>query len=262
MQCIPVATLRYACMTTIDLNADLGEGEPTDEALLGLVSSCNVACGGHTGDDESMAATVQLALDNDVVIGAHPSYPDREGFGRVSGYLRGDELAASLSGQVARLAGIAARLGARIRHVKPHGALYNDACGDGELADTVAATVAGLDNGYALVGQPGSALAESAARRGLDFIAEGFVDRRYEADGSLTPRSEPDAVHKDIDAIAAQAVSLAVDRRVFSRRGDRVDVAADTLCIHGDTPHAVEAARAVRDALAAAGVEIRPAASA
>ena len=244
-------------MATIDLNADLGEGDPFDEELLRIVSSCNIACGGHAGDDESMARTVAAALANGVCVGAHPGYPDREGFGRVSGYLRGNDLYESLTEQVAALADIAAELGAPLSHVKPHGALYNDAVRDRELADVIARVTAEAPGDPAFMGMANTELQFAAERHDLDFIAEAFIYRAYEADGTLVSRSEPGAVHSELSVATTQAVGLAEAGRVTARNGDVIDVEADTLCIHGDTPGAAQAARAVRDVLESHGIEIR-----
>ncbi len=244
-------------MACIDLNADLGEGDPYDEELLQLVSSCNIACGGHAGDAQSMATTVRTAIVNGVAIGAHPAYPDREGFGRTSGFLDGDALYESLSAQVTMLADIASQLGAKLVHVKAHGALYHDAIANGELADVIARVTAEAPGSPALVGMASTELQHAAERHGLTFIAEAFIDRAYEADGSLVPRSEPCAVHAELSVITTQAVCLAKEGRVTSRNGDVINVLADTLCIHGDTPGAAEKARAVRDVLENRGVDIR-----
>jgi len=244
-------------MTSIDLNSDLGEGDAYDEELLRIVSSCNVACGGHTGDEESMAVTVRIAIENGVNVGAHPGYPDREGFGRVSGFLAGDALYESLTEQVTALADIAGQLGARLTHVKPHGALYNDAVSNGELADIIARATAEAPGSPAFMGMANTELQHAAERHGLTFIAEAFVDRAYEPDGTLVSRSEPRAVHSDIATATTQAVGLATRGQVTSRSGDVIDVRADSLCIHGDTPAAAETARAVRDVLENHGVEIR-----
>jgi UPF0271 protein len=244
-------------MACIDLNADLGEGDLYDEELLQVVSSCNIACGGHAGDAQSMATTVRTAIANGVAIGAHPAYPDREGFGRTSGFLDGDALYESLSAQVTTLNDIAAQLGAKLVHVKAHGALYNDATANSKLADVIARVTAEAPGSPALVGMANTELQHAAKRHGLTLIAEAFIDRAYEADGSLVSRSEPGAVHSELSVITTQAVSLAKDGRVTSRNGDVIDVLADTLCIHGDTPGAAEKARAVRDVLENRGVDIR-----
>ena len=244
-------------MTSIDLNADLGEGDPFDAELLAIVSSCNIACGGHAGDTQSMRATIEAAMRNDVAIGAHPSYPDPEGFGRQSGFLTGDALYESLTEQVTALADIAAQLGATLSHVKPHGALYNDAVLDRELADVIARVTAETAGAPSLVGMADSELQIAADRYRLEFVAEAFVDRAYEADGTLVSRSEPGAVPADVAVATTQAVALAIKGRVTATNGDVIDVRAHTLCIHGDTPGAAEAARAVRDVLESHRVEIR-----
>jgi len=230
-------------MLAIDLNADLGEGDACDAELLKIVSSCNVACGGHAGDAETMRKTVLSAMENDVSIGAHPSYPDREGFGRRSGYLAGEELLTSLTTQILALNSIVTEFGATLTHVKPHGALYNDAVNDRELADVIASAISAAAPGAAFVGLPNSELQNAAAEFDLVFVGEGFIDRAYQNDGQLVPRSEPGAVHKSLDLVIPQAVSLVGK--------------VDTLCIHGDTPGAAEAAAALRQELEKKGVEIR-----
>ena len=247
-------------MTAIDLNADLGEGDACDDELLRIVTSCNIACGGHAGDAQSMALTVRAAISNGVCVGAHPGYPDRDGFGRVSGFLGGTELYESLTAQVTALASIAAELGAPLTHVKPHGALYNDALTDRELADIIARVTAEALGSPAFVGMANTELEFAARRHSLSFIAEAFADRAYEPDGTLVSRSSPGAVHSALYVITTQAVRLATDGQVTASNGDVIDVRADTLCIHGDTPGAAEAARAVRDVLTDHGVEIRAAA--
>ena len=244
-------------MATIDLNADLGEGEASDAELLQVVSSCNIACGGHAGDAASIDATLREALARGVTVGAHPAYPDREGFGRRSRFMSGAPLRDALRSQLAEFGRAAARLGATVAHVKPHGTLYTDAVVDAELADIIAGVVAELPGKPMLVGQAGTELEAAAQAHGLGFIAEAFVDRAYQRNGQLVPRSEPGAVHGDIAEIQRQAVSLARDGSVQCPDGSTVAVRADTLCIHGDTPGAAAAARAVREALEHEGVRIR-----
>ena len=244
-------------MPTIDLNADLGEGEASDADLLRIVSSCNVACGAHAGDATTMENTIRRALANGVLIGAHPGYPDREGFGRRSRFMQGEELRRSLAHQLMTLLAIASEAGADITHVKPHGTLYTDAVTDRSLAEIIGQGVAEIPGMPALVGQPGTELEVAAKSCGLRFIAEAFIDRAYRPDGRLVPRTEAGAVHGDIERIKEQAVSLAVEGRVTGLDGAEIEVRADTLCIHGDTPGAAEAARVVRQALEAEGVEIR-----
>lgn len=244
-------------MPTIDLNADLGEGCAFDLELLGIVSSCNIACGGHAGDAASMLTTVRQAITNGVAIGAHPSYPDRAGFGRVSAFLAGDKLKESLIKQLDAIAKIAAGEGKALAHVKPHGALYSDAAGDQSVAQLVVDVVQQVIPNSALVGPADSALHDAAKNAGTNFVVEAFVDRSYLPDRTLVPRSEPGAVHADLNTITAQAVSLAMSGQVTAQDGAVISIIADTLCVHGDTPNAAEAARAVRDVLQANGVDIR-----
>ncbi len=244
-------------MTSIDLNADLGEGDAFDEALLAIVSSCNIACGGHTGDAATMATTVALARQHDVAIGAHPSYPDPDGFGRRSGFLLGDALTDSLVEQIESLQAITHAAGATMTHVKPHGALYNDAARDSVLAANVISAVKRAAPDCVLVGPPASALEAAANDAGLSYRCEAFVDRAYLADGALAPRAEPGAVHSELSTITTQAVRLAQSQQVTAQNGEVITIAADTLCIHGDTDNADVAAAAVRDVLEANGIEIR-----
>ena len=246
-------------MRAIDLNADMGEyandaEQANEAALMPLVSSCSIACGGHAGDDETMRATIQLAKTYGVSIGAHPSYPDRDGFGRRTLEISENELFALLKKQVAALKKIADEEGAAIAHVKPHGMLYNDAASNLPLARLVAAAA----EGFALVGPPGSALEDAAMQAGLHFAAEGFVDRSYQASGALTPRSQPGAIIPDAAARAAQALAIARGDMIRTAEGVLLSLAIQTLCIHSDSPGAVETAESVRKALQDAGFSIRP----
>lgn len=244
-------------MSSIDINADLGEGDPYDAELLSIVSSCNIACGGHAGDADSMLETVRTALEKGVAIGAHPSYPDRKGFGRRGRFQSGIDLRDSLLSQIRALQEVAAGQGAKIRHVKPHGALYNDAATDAGLAEIIAKAVVVAAGNARLVGPPGSELQRAAEHHSLGFLSEAFIDRAYLADGRLVPRAEPGAVHDSLEKILQQAVSLAAQQSVVSIEGKRIAICADTLCVHGDTPGAAEAARAVRRELQKQGIEIR-----
>ncbi len=230
-------------MRVIDLNADLGEGDAFDDELLEIVSSCNIACGGHAGDETSMRVTTGAAIANNVAIGAHPGYPDRDGFGRRSGYMVGDELKESIVLQIRAIAGVVAEHDMALTHVKPHGALYNDAVNDRGLADIIAASIVAAAPEAAMVGLPDSELQNAAQSSGLVFVGEGFVDRAYQADGQLVSRSVPGAVHGCLDLVLPQAVSLVGK--------------VETLCIHGDTPGAADVARAVRERLEEQGVTIR-----
>ncbi len=239
---------------TIDLNADLGEGEPHDALLLGIVSSCNVACGGHTGDVSSMTNTVQLARRHGVTMGAHPSYPDREGFGRRSGFMRGPELAESLTGQISSLLDVCDGEMVELKTLKPHGALYNDARANHELAELLARLADRF--GLTLIGLPGSSVQDAAEARGVAFLREGFVDRAYLADGSLCPRDRDGAVIDDVSVAAEQALRLASGQSIATADNHRLDLEIDTLCLHGDTANAVDTARAVQARLLDAGVDI------
>ncbi len=241
------------------MNSDLGEGCEFDVELMGIVSSCNIACGGHAGDTRSMLATVELAIANGIAIGAHPAYPDRSGFGRTSHFSCGEELQKALTNQIDNLQTIALVAGRQLAHVKPHGALYTDAAGDRTLATTFVRAIQNVCANAALVGPPDSELERVAARENITFIAEAFVDRAYRQDGSLVPRSEPNAVHADLNTITTQALTLATDGTLTAVDGCVIKVRADTLCIHGDTENAAEIGRAVRDVLLASGVIIRAA---
>lgn len=244
----------------IDLNADLGEGCGDDEGLMAVVTSANIACGGHAGDEASMRAALRLAKAHGVAAGAHPSYPDRENFGRQSLEIEPHLLKMVLIEQIRRLKHLAEEEGVSLTHIKPHGALYNDAAVDPALATVVAEAARRGVSGAALVGPPRGeatgALAEAAAREGLAYRAEGFADRAYRPDGRLVSRSEPGAVIGDEDARLAQALALARGEPVTSPSGETVSLAVDTICLHGDSPGALESARAIRVALEEAGLRI------
>jgi UPF0271 protein len=245
----------------IDLNADVGELPGlagVEEELLGVVTSVNVACGGHAGDEASMERVVLAALARGVAVGAHPSYPDREGFGRRAMAMSAAELSAAVAAQVSALLSVTRRLGARLVHVKPHGALYNAAAKDPSLALSIVEGVARVAPGVVLVGLAGSAMLGVFEKAGLPFAGEAFADRGYEADGSLTPRGRPGALKGTPEEAAAQAVSIATRGEVVATDGARISVSARTLCLHSDTPGAAAFARAVAARLGEAGVEIRP----
>lgn len=246
-------------MTTIDLNADLGEGFEFDVELMGIVSSCNIACGGHAGDFRSMSATVNLAVANGVAIGAHPGYADRAGFGRTSHFQHGEKLQKSLIKQIDVLQKVVYSAGCSLTHVKPHGALYSDAAADRAVARTFLQAVQNVCGNVAITGPPNSELEAVAAEQGRIFIAEAFVDRAYMPDGSLVPRSEPNAVHSDLNTITTQAATLASEATLTAENGELIKVRASTLCIHGDTANAAEIGLAVRDVLLASGVKIHAA---
>jgi UPF0271 protein len=227
----------------IDLNCDLGEGCPSDAELMPLITSANIACGFHAGDAAVALTALSLAGRHGVGAGAHPSFPDRESFGRRELQRRPEEVFADCVYQIGALAGLARAAGVTLRHVKPHGALYNMACRDEALAGPVVEAAALF--GLPLLGLPGSRLEAVSAGR-CPFIAEGFADRRYLPDGSLVPRSRPDAFVADPDEAVRQADWL------IRQRGVR------TLCVHGDNPHAVAFVHRLREALARAGIAVRP----
>jgi UPF0271 protein len=226
----------------IDLNADLGEGVGDDAGLLELVTSANVACGFHAGDPLTMRRVAAVAAERGVAIGAHVSYHDREGFGRRPVAVAPDELAAQVLYQLGALEACCRAAGTRVRYVKPHGALYNTAARDPQTAAAVVDGVRAF-GGLAVLALPGCELARRAEAAGLGAVAEGFADRAYAPDGSLVPRDTPGAVLEDEGAIAAQAVELAGG-------------AVRSICVHGDSPGAVAAARRVRAALEHAGIAV------
>jgi 5-oxoprolinase (ATP-hydrolysing) subunit A len=247
----------------IDLNADVGESYGAwamgqDEELVPLMTSVNIACGAHAGDPLVMARTVELAREHGVSVGAHPGYPDRDGFGRRDMTLAADELEASLLYQLGALSAFVRDAGVELRHVKPHGALYNRAARDPDVAAAVARAVRRFDASLVLIGLAGSRLLDAGRVEGLAVRGEAFADRAYEPDGTLRSRIHPDAVLPDPEAAAEQAVSIVVLGKVVAVDGSAVPVAADTLCIHGDTPGAPEYARRVRAELDAAGVTVAP----
>lgn len=246
---------------TIDLNVDLGEDPAShasgrDEAIASCVTSINVACGGHAGDEGSMRAIARIARRLGVSIGAHPGYPDRAGFGRVGVRMAMDALEASIEAQVCALAAAARGEGIMLTHVKPHGALYHDALAREDVAEAVARAGARVDPSLVLVGMGGSVGIECWRRAGFRVAREGFADRRYDGSGRLLPRSDPRGVITDPAEAASQAVEIAQHARARAD-GGWVRIEADTLGVHGDTPGAENLVVAVRRALEGAGVVVR-----
>ena len=246
-------------MNWLDLNADLGEGVGDDLAMLDIVSSASIACGGHAGDRDSMRAAVRAAKARGVVIGAHPGFPDRANFGRVRMLLPPDELDASLRSQVRQLVEIAEEEDWPIRYVKLHGALANMAAEEPAVAALCLAAVEGLVDGLAILAIDNTAQSEMAVRLGFPVVREAYADRAYLNNGLLVPRQHPGAVLHDPAVVAARAVRLAQHGQIAAIDGSVILSEAVSLCFHGDTSDAVAMARAARDALAAAGVEIRSA---
>jgi len=241
-------------MPHLDFNCDLGEGCGSDADIVPLISSASIACGSHAGDEATMRATIRLCRDHGVAIGAHPSFEDREHFGRRELALDRDGIARLVQSQLARLAAIAAEENARIAHVKPHGALYNLSTRDRGVADAIATAIVAFDPSLMLYGLSGSQLTTAGEVAGLRVAHEVFAERAYDADGTLAPRGTPGAVIDDLDMALAQVRSLLRDGVVVARDGSRVALRADTLCLHGDRADAVDFARALRQALDADGV--------
>ena len=240
---------------SIDLNADVGEGE-IDEPLYAVVTSINIACGGHAGDMLSMARALEASKRYGLAAGAHPSYEDREHFGRRELNLGLAEIKMQILEQLERIAAIADRHEVELTHVKPHGALYNQAAADPLLAMVIAEALSEAHPELRLVGLAGSALPAVGRDAGLSVAEEGFADRAYRADGSLAPRDMPGALITDPATAATQAVALARGEAFTTIDGARITVKADTICCHGDTPGAIDIARAVYDALERAGIEV------
>jgi len=235
---------------TIDLNCDMGEGMPSDEAIFPFISSANIACGGHAGDTDSMRRSVELALQSGVAIGAHPSYPDRAGFGRSDvPESRIATLLSDLTTQIAALQAICQKMGTRLHHVKPHGALYNRAARDPAISSIVCAAVIAIDPTLIIYGLSGSRTGQAAAAAGLRFVSEVFADRTYRPDGSLTPRSEPDALIHDPATMLNQVLTMIQRHQVKSMGGTIIPITAGTICLHGDGDDPVKFASIIRSAL-------------
>ncbi|HEY9110622.1 MAG TPA: 5-oxoprolinase subunit PxpA [Rhodanobacteraceae bacterium] len=248
-------------MPTIDLNADLGESFGAwrmgdDAGVMPWITSANIACGFHAGDPGIMHATAALCMQHGVAIGAHTSLPDLQGFGRREMKVTPNEAYAQTLYQLGALHAITRAAGTQVHHVKPHGALYIMAVRDHALAGAIATAVRDFDHRLILVGLAGGALVEAGRDAGLPVQREGFCDRRYRADGSLTPRTEPGAVLEDIEVAVAQAVAIATRGEVVADDGAKVRIEADTLCVHGDRANAAAFAKHLRQALENAGVKI------
>lgn len=228
----------------IDISADLGEGAPDEPEIWPLITSANVACGGHYGDIDSMTHASRRARELGTRIGAHPSYPDRANFGRKSMSMPPDVLHATLIEQITALRDIAGKL----HHVKPHGALYNDAHKDRALAEVVIDAIRAVDDTLPIVCSDTSQMAVAARAAGTPVIREAFADRRYNPDGSLVSRAEPGSL-LSVDEAAAQAAMLANESAVIARDGSRISIPFDTICVHADMEHAVERLRAIRKVL-------------
>ncbi len=246
---------------SIDINSDLGESPESlasgaDFELMRSITSANVACGGHAGDESTMTQTVAAAKELGVMVGAHPSYPDRENFGRVEKSMVPAALEASVREQILALKEISARLGSRVGHVKVHGALYHACSKDRDTALAVGRAVQGIDRELIIVGQAGSVALETWRTMGLRCAGEAFADRAYEGDGTLRKRTLPGALLETAERAAQQALDIALQHVVHAASGATLPVAAETICIHSDTPGAAAIAREVKRTLTSAGVRV------
>jgi len=240
-------------MPRIDLNCDLGEGGASDAELMRWVTSVNIACGAHAGDGETMRRAAELAVQAGVAIGAHPGYEDRSHFGRRELELEPSAIEDLVARQFDALRSIAP-----VRHLKPHGALYNQAARDPEIAESIVRAVVAIDRRVILFGLAGSCLLSAGRAEGLTVASEVFADRAYENDGSLTPRNRNDALLADVDAALVQVRQMVKLGTVTSREGRVIPVQADTVCVHGDELRALELTRRLRESLEADGIELGP----
>jgi UPF0271 protein len=249
-------------MSSIDLNCDMGESfgawrMGADAELMNYVSSVNVACGFHAGDASVMRETVEKAIEKDLAIGAHPSFPDLQGFGRRNMKMSADEIFDIVLYQVSALKGICEAFGARLHHVKPHGALYNQAARDATIAAAIVKAVKSIDEKLVFYGLSGSFLIDEGEKHGLKTASEVFADRIYQADGSLTPRTEPNALITDADQAVSQVLRMIVERIVKTVDDETIPITAETICIHGDGKNALRFARTIREKLIENDIEIR-----
>ncbi|MGB2750859.1 MAG: 5-oxoprolinase subunit PxpA [Pyrinomonadaceae bacterium] len=243
-------------MATIDINCDMGEGCANDVGLMNYVSSVNIACGAHAGDAEIMRRTVECAIEKGVVIGAHPGYPDRENFGRFAIEMPHSQIYDLVTEQFNTLNKIAVDAGGKIGHLKPHGALYNQSAVDAELAAVIAQAVFDIDPYLILFGLSGSVSISEAEKLGLKTASEVFADRTYKRDGSLTRRTEPNALIRDTDIAIAQVLQMINNGTVTATDGSVIPITVDTICIHGDGENALAFAIAIRQSLTAAKINI------
>lgn len=248
---------------TIDINSDIGESpeaiaDGTEEEIMRQLTSANIACGGHAGDERTMEITVALAKKLGVSVGAHPGYPDRENFGRTAMEMPPEALESSVRQQIAALQQVAKRHGVAVVHVKPHGALYHAANNSKASAEAIGRAVLACDRNLIMVCQPGSNALGWYSAMGLQTVAEAFADRAYEADGTLRNRKLPGALMQPPERAAEQGVGIATRGEIITIDGKRLAVTAQTLCIHSDTPGATVIARTLRERLEAAGVKVRP----
>ncbi|MCE2848714.1 MAG: LamB/YcsF family protein [Chitinophagaceae bacterium] len=241
----------------IDLNCDMGEGFATDALIMPLISSANIACGYHAGGGELMQQTIRLAMQHQVAIGAHPSFNDRDGFGRREMQLYGEEIHEIVSNQVNSILKAAEAEGAKLSHVKPHGALYNMAANDPMVADAISRAIKEIDASLIVYGLPDSASESSAKAHGLKFYREVFSDRTYTNEGRLTPRQQQNALIETVEQCIAQVLQVVVHQTIKSTDGQEISIQADTICIHGDGEHAVAFAQLIKQSLDQQGIAIK-----
>lgn len=239
-------------MKTIDLNADLGEGGDQDAALMALASSVNIACGGHAGNAQTIRHTVEIALQAQVAIGAHPGYEDPENFGRKPIHLTSEQIRSLILRQLERILAVHPSL----HHIKPHGALYNQANQDKSIATTLVSAIAELQPNTILYCPPRGELTKAATQKNLATCPEGFIDRRYQKNGNLCPRSDPHALIEDHDKSVSQALQIATQQTVTIFNGSTIPLAIRSLCVHGDSPDAANLLQLSRSSLEAVGIQI------
>lgn len=247
-------------LTMIDLNCDMGEAygkaETLDKDIMPYISSCNIACGFHSGDPLTIERTILMALEHGLAIGAHPAFPDLQGFGRRIMHIPQEELAAIVRYQVAALKGMTEALGGKLHHVKPHGALYNLAAKDESTAQAIVQAIASIDEYMMVYGLPDSVMEKTTREAGLQYAREGFVDRTYENDGSLRSRTLPDAVIHNEQQVLAQVHTMVKKGQVRTHSNQVIDLKIDTLCLHSDTKGAAQLARNIHETLTGHGIEI------
>ncbi|MFC5684356.1 5-oxoprolinase subunit PxpA [Flavobacterium sp. MAHUQ-51] len=242
----------------IDINCDLGEGIGNEKELLPFISSANIACGYHAGDEDTMKKTIELCLEYGIAIGAHPSFPDRANFGRTNMNLPAEELHKIMLDQIHTISNIAASFGTKLQHVKPHGALYNMAAKDFELAYTLTQSVKEIDTQLSFFGLPNSEMEKASNKSGIQFIGEAFADRTYQNDGTLTPRTNSNALIESETEAIEQVLQIIQTGTVTSVLGNKIPLRAETICIHGDGKHAVLFAESLYKKLNQNHIQIKP----
>ncbi len=244
-------------MCTVDLNCDMGEGIGRDEEIMPFITSANIACGYHAGDEDTMKRTIESAIKNAVSIGAHPGFKDKENFGRTEQHLLPGELYEVVSEQLFILKKLTNEMGAFLLHVKPHGAMYNMAAVNKEMSATIANAIRDFDKTLFVFGKSGSFTIAEAKVLGLKTANEVFADRTYQDDGSLTPRTQPGALIEDVETAIDQVLKMITEKKVNTLNGKEIFIDAETICIHGDGKHAVSFAQAINQSLKEKGIRIQ-----